>query len=227
MREALTNERRSLIVGMAKETLFDDSAESSEARAYLFGRRKISDEAAKSFHIGYVPKMAFATGVAGRLILPLHDHHGRLVCLTTRDWREGAHNRGHWHESFEKKWYLYGLHQAMPSIVSKRQIVVVEGQFDVLRLHSIGVTNAVGLLGSKPGWFQLALMLREADEVKLAFDNDDAGRAGAKEMFSILKSSGMSKMTRVKVSIVRLNPAKDADELVDRLGADAVKERFE
>ena len=71
------------------------------------------------------------------------------------------------------------------------------------------------------------MLLREADEIKLAFDNDDAGRAGAKEVFNILRSSGMSKMTRVKVSVVRLNPAKDADELVDRIGAEAVKERFE
>jgi len=227
MREALTHERRSLIVDMAKETLFDDSPESTEARDYLFSKRKISDSTARLFNLGYVPKMAFATGVAGRLILPLHDHHGRLICLTTRDWREGAHNRGHWHESFEKKWYLYGMHQAIPAIVKTRQVVVVEGQFDVLRLHSIGVVNAVGLLGSKPGWYQLALLLREADEVKLAFDNDDAGRAGVKEVFNILRSSGMSKMARVKFSIVRLNPAKDADELVDRIGAEAVKERFE
>ena len=227
MREALTDERRSLIVEMARETLTDDSAESSEARSYLFSRRKISDSTARLFNLGYVPKMAFATGVSGRLILPLHDHHGKLVCLTTRDWRDGAHNRGHWHESFEKKWYLYGLCQAMPAIVTTRKAVVVEGQFDVLRLHSIGVNNAVGLLGSKPGWYQISLLLREADEIKLAFDNDDAGRAGAKEVFNILRSSGMSKMTRVKVSVVRLNPAKDADELVDRIGAEAVKERFE
>jgi DNA primase len=226
MRQALTEERRDLVVRMAKDTLYDDSSESSEAREYIFGKRKISKQVAAAFRIGYVPKMAFSTGVPGRLILPLYDHHDRLVSITTRDWRDGAHNRGHWHESFEKKWYLYGLNQALPAIVASRRVVLVEGQFDVLRLHSIGVDNAVGLLGSKPGWYQVALLLREADEVMLAFDNDDAGRVGVSEVFKILKQSGMSKMPNVKMTVVRLGPAKDADELVDRLGPEAVQERF-
>jgi len=226
MREALTAERRNLILELAENTLFDDSEESVEARSYLFGSRKISDSVAREFHIGYIPKRAIGTGLGGRLILPLHDHHGNLVCFTTRDWRPDVHNRGHWHESFEKKLYLYGMHQAMESIMSSRSVVLVEGQFDVLRLHSIGVTNTVGLLGKKPSWFQLALLLREADHLKLALDNDEAGRLGAKEVFNILKSSGMSKMSNVDISFVQLKPAKDADELIDKLGCESAKERF-
>lgn len=224
MREALSQERRQLIVNMAAETLFDESSESLEAREYVFTTRKISESVARNFRLGYVPKMAFSSGFAGRLILPLFDQHDELVCVTTRDWRPGANNRGHWHESFEKKWYLYGMSVALSAIKSTKKVLVVEGQFDVLRLHSIGITNCVGLLGSKPSWFQLGLLLREADEIILGLDSDEAGRHGTKEFFNLLKATGMSKMSQVKLNVVKLEGAKDLDEMVNIHGQDYVKE---
>ena len=226
MRHVISPETRLQIVSMAHATLFDDSAESAEAREYVFKKRCITEGVARKFRLGYVPKRVVGSGVPGRLILPLHDQHGRLIALTTRDWRPDAHNRGHWHESFEKKFFLYGYEESLEKIKSSRTVVVVEGQFDVLRLHAAGVCNAIGLLGSKASWFQIALMLRHASRIRLALDNDDAGRVGVKGFFQVLKETGMSKMPSVQIDFVKLDGAKDADEFIQKFGEQIALERF-
>jgi DNA primase len=60
-------------------------------------------------------------------------------------------------------------------------MIVVESPLDVVRLESIGVTGAVSTYGSMISNTQLEL-IKEADEIVFALDNDESGMNSTKKM---------------------------------------------
>lgn len=113
--------------------------------------------------------------VSGRIIMPLTNPYGKLVALTTRDIKEYS-LRPHWHESFEKANFLYGLDIAKQEIIKKNAVIAVEGQFDVGYLRTIGLKHVVGILGTALSYRQASLLARYCKNVYLFFDGDEGGK---------------------------------------------------
>ena len=218
---------RERIVALSQSSLHEDSNDAGEARNYLFNTRKISLEVAKSFGIGYVPVRVDNRRISGRIIFPIWDCHGDLVALSTRDFRSSIKNRGHWHESFNKKHHLYGWKSAEDNIKSTRQIIIVEGQFDVMTMHTHGFNNTVGVLGSHPSFFHIMIMARYADEIIFAFDNDDAGKKAFQESLKIMSSSGLLYDKSLSFFRVDLGRHKDPDELLKSSGQEDMEMHIE
>ena len=218
---------RERIVALSQSSLYEDSNDAGEARDYLFNTRKISLEVAKRFGIGYVPVRVDNRRISGRIIFPIWDCHGGLVALSTRDFRSSIKNRGHWHESFNKKHHLYGWKSAEDSIKTTRQIIIVEGQFDVMAMHTHGFNNTVGVLGSHPSFFHIMIMARYADEIVFAFDNDDAGRKAFQESLKIISSSGLLYDKSLSFFNVDLGRHKDPDELLKSSGREDMEMHIE
>ena len=80
---------------------------------------------------------------------------------------------------FHKGEALYGLPQARGAIEAQRRAVVVEGYFDVLMPHQVGVENVVATLGTALTAEHVRALKRYADEVILVFDSDLAGQRAA------------------------------------------------
>ena len=102
-------------------------------------------------------------------------------------WQEKGFSRryfSNYPQGVEKSKTLFGFKQ-----YSGGQMVVVESPLDVVRLASVGVTGGVSTYGSMISKEQLAL-IREADEIVFAFDNDDAGRLASKKMLDSSISLG-------------------------------------
>lgn len=205
---------REKIVSLSQSSLYEDSEDANEARDYLLSKRKINYDILKMFEIGYVPSRVNNKKIAGRIIFPIRDCHNSLVALSTRDFRNSIKNRGHWHESFNKKHHLFGWNQSENEIKKTRQIIVVEGQFDVMAMHSHGFFNCVGILGSHPSFFHIMLFSRYADEIVFAFDNDDAGKKAFSESFNIISSSGLLYDKLLSFFKVDLGIHKDPDDLL-------------
>lgn len=211
---------REQVVALSQASLYEDSEDANEARDYLFNTRKISKEAVDCFGIGYVPLRVPNKRICGRLIFPIWDCHEHLVAISTRDFRSNVRNRGHWHESFNKKHHIYGWVSAKNKIKESMQIIVVEGQFDVLAMHSNGFKNTVGILGSHPSVFHINLISRYANEIIFAFDNDDAGKKAFQESFKIMLSSGLFYDKSLRFFNLDLGLHKDPDELLKTSGKD-------
>ena len=80
---------------------------------------------------------------------------------------------------FHKSEALYGLPQARQAIEAERRVVVVEGYFDVVMPHQVGVKNVVATLGTALTNEHVRALRRYADEVVLVFDSDLAGQRAA------------------------------------------------
>ena len=211
---------RERIVALSQASLYEDSEDAIGAREYLLSNRKISESTLREFQIGYTPLRVDNRNISGRIIFPIWDCHGSLVALSTRDFRSNIKNRGHWHESFNKKHHLYGWKMAEKHVNVSNQIIVVEGQFDVMAMHTHGFKNTVGVLGSHPSTFHILLMARYADEIIFAFDNDDAGKKAFQESYKIIASTGLLFDKSLSFFRVDIGFHKDPDELLKMSGRD-------
>jgi DNA primase len=67
------------------------------------------------------------------------------------------------------------------------RLIVVESPLDVVRLASVGVSGGVATFGSLVSKDQVNL-IRGADQIVFAFDNDDAGRIASQKMLELTVS---------------------------------------
>lgn len=164
------SERKS-IVKAAKITI--DKPEGVKALDYLINVRKLSKKIIDDFDVGYCPK-SVNHQVYGRIITPLYDAYRNLVIISTR--LPYAATLRFWHETFDKGSYLYGLYNAKRSIIKSNKVILVEGEFDVLAMHTSGFTMTVGICGSALTLFQIALLSKYTSFFYLLFDGDGPGQ---------------------------------------------------
>ena len=115
-----------------------------------------------------------------RIVFPIKDSKARVVAFGGRILGDKGVKYLNSSSSpiFSKKEYLYGMHN-----VSRKQIILVEGYFDVIALREKGFC-AVAPLGTGLSEEQLKLLWRYTNEPIICFDGDEAGR---KAMFRIAR----------------------------------------
>ncbi|MEO0843724.1 MAG: toprim domain-containing protein, partial [Cyanobacteria bacterium J06643_5] len=113
---------------------------------------------------------------------------------------------------FSKGKTLFGLDKAKDSISQFDQSVVVEGYFDVIALHAVGIKNVVASLGTALSIDQVRLAMRYSDskELILNFDADKAGTIAAKR--AIGEVADLAYKGEVQLKILNIPDGKDADE---------------
>ncbi len=119
---------------------------------------------------------------------------------------------------FAKRSTLFLLDRARRAVADGGTAVVVEGYFDALSLHRVGVTSAVATLGTALTADHARLLRRLAQRVLLAYDADPAGRRAAVAGAKVLLESGL------EVAMLGLPAGVDPDDLVREGGAAAVEE---
>lgn len=226
MRDKLPEMERQKILPLSQEELFSGETEAQEALNYLIQVRKFDKVTLEKFSVGYMPsKVRNCEGkiheLAGRIMLPIKNQYGDLVAFSSRDWRENG-RRPFWHESYNKGYYLYGLDVAKRSIIKNKKAVLVEGEFDVMKLHQHNISCTVAVNGSAPQLHQIALLRRYCKEIFLAFDSDEAGLTAIKR----LKRTPMSNYFGRAFLDVRLIPVflpkgMDPDDYMNAEGREA------
>ena len=61
-------------------------------------------------------------------------------------------------------------------------MIIVEGYFDVMKVHQAGFPNVVALMGSALSDHQEQLLIEHFDRVVVMLDGDEGGRAAAQEI---------------------------------------------
>lgn len=119
-----------------------------------------------------------------RITFPIYDRTGQIVGFSGRSMLSGeeikARGIGKYVNTPETELYkkgrqLFGLHQALRKIRTSGTAVLCEGNPDVIRLHQIGVGEAVAPLGTALTREQVAVLKADAKRVVLVGDVDDAG----------------------------------------------------
>lgn len=146
-----------------------------------------------------------------RLVFPIRDERGTVVAFGGRalDSAVPKYLNSPSTVVYDKSSALFGLDLARDAIAARGSAVVVEGYFDVVAAHRVGVTNAVATGGTALTPQQARVLARHTRQVVLCFDADDAGRAAASRAVDVLAAAGLH------VRICLLPPGvKDPDELV-------------
>ena len=151
-----------------------------------------------------------------RLMIPICDSQGRIIAFGSRTLtgEEPKYLNSPETPLFDKGKTLFALDKARSSIIKKDQAVVVEGYFDAIALHGVGIENVVASLGTAFSQNQLKQLLRYSESKQVVF-NFDADKAGVQatqraiEEIAPLVYSG-----QVQLKILNIPDGKDADEFL-------------
>lgn len=97
-------------------------------------------------------------------------------------WQEKGHKQRYFKNyppGVEKSTTLFGFNQ-----YKRGPMIVVESPLDVVRLSSVGVEGGVSTYGSLISNAQISI-IREADEIIFALDNDESGNNASKKMLEL------------------------------------------
>ncbi|MBG1267175.1 DNA primase [Nostoc sp. WHI] len=149
-----------------------------------------------------------------RLMIPIRDVQGRVIAFGGRTLtdEQPKYLNSPETELFSKGKTLFALDQAKSGISQLDQAVVVEGYFDAIALHAVGINNAVASLGTALSLEQVRLVLRytESKQLVLNFDADKAGTNAAER--AIGEIAELAYKGEVQLKILNLPDGKDADE---------------
>ena len=158
-----------------------------------------------------------------RLMLPVIDVRGDIVGFGSRviDKSEPKYMNTTETPVYSKRRVLYGLNLAKKT--KRPNIILCEGNLDVVTLHQAGFDNAVASMGTALTVEQTRLLSRYTKELVLCYDNDNAGQLATQRALEMLKNSEFSvKVLRLPRRMVDGEAVKqDADDFIKYQGADA------
>jgi DNA primase len=150
----------------------------------------------------------------GRLTFPIWNASGKIVGFTARvlDSTSKAAKYVNSPETpiYHKSKIIFGLFQARQAIRKQDEVIIVEGNMDVIACHQAGFKNVIGSSGTAFTSEQFTLLSRYSRNLKFAFDADQAGVIASKRALDFALEQGMN------VSVVKIEGAKDPDELIQK-----------
>ena len=215
--------------------------ESKIAQEYI-KKRKLTNETLISFKIGYSGKFdelyhklkeegfeepeilesglvnkndrgQYIDRYRNRLMFPICDARGKVIAFGGRvlDDSKPKYINSPENVAYSKGRNLFGLNVAKKQGHLK-QLLIVEGYMDVISLHQRGITNVVAPLGTaltqQQGW----LLRKNADQIILSFDSDEAGLNAKIRALDILQDMGCD------IRVLQMEGAKDPDEYIIKYG---------
>ena len=115
----------------------------------------------------------------------------------------------------KKKKELYGIWEALSSFNYIKNIIFVEGYFDVLLLVQNDIKNVVATLGTSINKDHIDFLFTKTNEIIFCFDGDDAGKKASKKVFDICLCIINEYK---KISIVFLEDGYDPDSYIRKFG---------
>ena len=156
-----------------------------------------------------------------RLMFPVIDVSGNVIGFSGRMLGDYEPKYLNSRETlvFNKGRNLFGLNLAKKSKAGN--IILVEGNVDVVSLHQAGFDSAVASLGTSLTPEQARLISRYTNEVVIAYDADSSGIKASQRAINILETLD------VKVKVLRIQGAKDPDEFIKAKGPAAFRNLIE
>ena len=156
-----------------------------------------------------------------RVIFPIHSIKGKIIAFGARAMGEAQPKYLNSPETtwFNKRFELYGLHQAMQA--RERTLLVTEGYMDVIKLWQHGVKNAVAALGTAIGDTHISQLKKRAEKVYFSFDGDTAGQKAARKALEAVFSQHDKQH---EWRFMFMPAGEDPDSLVEKAGVAAFQQ---
>ncbi|KKP69526.1 DNA primase [candidate division CPR3 bacterium GWF2_35_18] len=146
-----------------------------------------------------------------RLMFPIFDLQGNMVGFSGRILNSKIKDAPKYLNTPETPIYnkgrlLFGLFQAKESLRQKNEIILTEGNIDIISSHQAGFPNIVAPLGTALTPDQARLIKRYVENVLLSFDIDIAGDKASRRGIEILENEGLN------IKVLEFEKGKDLDE---------------
>jgi DNA primase len=162
-------------------------------------------------------KSSYYDRFRGRIMFPIKDVYGNIIGFTGRIIVETENSGGKYVNTpqtpiFDKSRAVYGIDKAKMAIKAKDEMILVEGQMDVIANHIIGIKNVVAASGTALTEDHIRLLKRYSQNILFAFDADEAGIKAAKRGIDLALLNGLN----VKIISIPEGKGKDADECIKK-----------
>ena len=210
--EALNNFDELLLETMEEKPAFDefsqetldrlhaDLAGNKLARDYLESRG-ISVESMKHFQLGYSPAMEMVT-------TPVHSPDSIPIGIVGRSIAGKSFKNS---TNLPKSKTLFNIHRAKKI---GDQVIIVESNFDAIRIHQAGFPNVVATLGGFLSTEQHNILNRYFNRITIMTDTDKAGRDLGYSISSKLRNKDIL-WASYSYGKIYQHDAKDAGDLTD------------
>ncbi|WP_409968621.1 DNA primase [Bengtsoniella intestinalis] len=169
-------------------------------------------------------KGGFYDKFRNRLMFPVIDIRGDVVAFGGRVLGDGEPKYMNSSETlvYSKRRTMYGLNLAKTT--KRTNMILCEGNVDVVMLHHAGFDNAVATMGTAMTQEQVKMLSRYTKELILCYDNDSAGQKATDRALEMLGNSEFTvrvlNLPRRKLDTGEL-VKQDPDDFIKFQGADA------
>lgn len=154
-----------------------------------------------------------------RIMFPIHNLDGQVVGFTARCYlKEETPKYLNTKETyiFKKGHILFNYHRAKDAIRLNKEVIVVEGNMDAIRLYSVGIKNVIALMGTSVTKEQIESLRKLRCKIILMLDNDNAGETATLAIGNLLEENN------IPFEIVRLSGEKDPDAYIIKNGKETM-----
>ncbi len=186
--------------------------------------------------LGYTKAELLAAGLAvqnkngglydkfrNRLMLPVIDVRGDVIGFGSRvlDKSEPKYMNTSETITYSKRRALYAINLVKKT--KRPNIILCEGNLDVVTLHQAGFDNAVASMGTALTVEQVRLLSRYTKEIVICYDNDGAGKLATERALQLLRNSELTaRVLQLPNRIVDGQSLKqDADDFIKAQGSTA------
>ena len=157
-----------------------------------------------------------------RIMFPIRTWQGNCVAFSGRD-MSGFSEAPKYKNSpetmlYSKRNVLFGFYESLPALKEKKQIIICEGNFDVISLHQAGLNYSCATCGTALTPEHLKMIKRYCDKIYLLFDSDAAGQDATRKALILCQQQDIQNF------VMKLDGAKDASEMLEKQGPEALAE---
>ena len=159
--------------------------------------------------------------IATRIAFPVINIYGEVVAFSGRTMEKNVEYAKYLNTAetplFSKSKNLFGINLVKKAKQANglKEVIIVEGQIDVISLHKAGFCSALASLGTALTVEQARMIKRLSDNVVICYDGDLAGIKATIRGLDILKKEGLN------VRVASMPDKMDPDELIKARGRDA------
>ena len=170
------------------------SNKNNEELLNLLRKNKFSAEAMKKSGLFINGKNGYFETFNSRVIFPIKNPAGEVIAFAGRVLDDNPKSRK-FINSYDSPIYyksknLYGLDIAKNYINKEKNVFLVEGQWDVVRMHQSGFKNVVGIGGTSLTDLQATIIKQYTSNIFVLLDGDSAGKKAAiRSGYTLLKNS--------------------------------------
>ncbi len=184
---------------------------------YLLQKKKLNPQLVADAGLIIQGRSGWYDRFRDRIMFPLRDSRGVVVGFSGRVLESQAKEAKYINTPettvYHKGKLLYGFAEHYQAIREKKEIILVEGEFDVISSAQAHVSHVGGLKGSALTQDHVKLLSRTVDRIILSLDSDPAGIEATKRAVSVLQETPLNSRAPMDLRVCVVPSGKDPDEM--------------